>query len=200
MRVSLIVAEGKREGKVIPIAVRQFMVGRHKQCQLRAASPAVSQHHCAVLVRGDEVRVRDFDSANGTFVNDERVQGERTLHNGDCLRIGPLLFLVWIEAVQPADDRPFLPPATRPQEPADESAIGALLLEESKHSPSLSILGLGEDGNDGSTIMKNRSSSPGTPGKHKPSRPGARSAPAASPLTLDAVRKMLDHYKRRPRS
>ena len=96
MELNLIVAEGKHECKVIPIPGKQFVIGRHQKCQLRPASESVSKHHCAILTHGSRVLVRDFESSNGTFVNGERVRGDRELRNEDCLEVGPLVFLVWL--------------------------------------------------------------------------------------------------------
>jgi len=62
MKLNLIVAKGKRKGKIIPVAVPQFVIGRHKECHLKANGSTISQHHCAVLVRDGKVFIRDFDS------------------------------------------------------------------------------------------------------------------------------------------
>ena len=59
----------------------------------------ISKRHCAVLVKNEQVFLRDFDSTNGTFVNDQQVKGEVPLNNGDVLKVGPLSFKVVIEGV-----------------------------------------------------------------------------------------------------
>src|SRR6516225_4172946 len=80
MKLRLVVnSPGKGEGKVIPITLSQFLIGRDPQCHLRPASALISKRHCAVLVRGEQAFVRDFDSTNGTSVNDESVIGEKEL-------------------------------------------------------------------------------------------------------------------------
>jgi len=49
--------------------------------------PAASRRHCTVSKEGGVVRFDDLGSSNGTYLNDERVEGgEMTV--GDCLRIG----------------------------------------------------------------------------------------------------------------
>jgi pSer/pThr/pTyr-binding forkhead associated (FHA) protein len=93
MKLSLIVlTPGKTQGKAIAISLSQFLIGRDPHCQLRPASPMISNRHCALLTRGGKVFVRDFESTNGTFVNQERVRGEKALKHGDHLRLGPLSF------------------------------------------------------------------------------------------------------------
>src|SRR5262249_30682754 len=112
MKLSLVVlTPGKGEGKVIPITLPQFLIGRDPQCHLRPASAMISKRHCALLLKGEQAFVRDFDSTNGTFVNDEPVKGEVELHNEDKLRAGPLLFLIKLEAGVPSGATPL--PATR---------------------------------------------------------------------------------------
>jgi predicted component of type VI protein secretion system len=113
MKLSLVVlTPGPNKGKVLEIKLTQFVVGRDPQCHLRPASPMISKRHCAVLQREGKAFVRDFDSTNGTFVNNEQVKGEIELHNGDQLKIGPLMFTVLLEASTPVN-RPTPPPPTR---------------------------------------------------------------------------------------
>ena len=114
MKLSLVVqTPGPNQGKVLEIKLSQFVVGRDPQCQLRPASPMISKRHCAVLQREGKAFLRDFDSTNGTFVNDEPVKGEIELHHGDHLKMGPLIFEVRIEATAPVN-RPTPPPPTKP--------------------------------------------------------------------------------------
>ena len=70
MKVSLVVASGAHEGKVIQITGPQFLIGRNPQCHLRPASQAISKNHCGVLVRDGKVYVKDFGSTNGTICHD----------------------------------------------------------------------------------------------------------------------------------
>jgi predicted component of type VI protein secretion system len=113
MKLSLVVlTPGPNQGKVLEIKLTQFVVGRDTQCHLRPASPMISKRHCAILQRESKAFVRDFDSTNGTFVNNEQIKGEIELHNGDQLKIGPLLFTVLLESSTPVN-RPTPPPPTR---------------------------------------------------------------------------------------
>jgi pSer/pThr/pTyr-binding forkhead associated (FHA) protein len=131
MKLSLVVlSQGKLEGKAIPITLSQFLIGRDPQCHLRPASPLISKRHCAVLVKGGKVFLRDFGSTNGTFVNDEPVKAERQLNNDDLLKVGPLLFRVHVELPAAVDKPTPLPPqAQQPAETAgDDDSIAAMLL------------------------------------------------------------------------
>src|ERR1700681_4069558 len=98
MKLSLVVkTPGKGEGKMVPIAVPTFLIGRDAACNLRPASAMISKRHCALQIRENKVFIRDFDSTNGTFVNDQPVKGEVELKNQDQLKVGPLAFQVNIE-------------------------------------------------------------------------------------------------------
>jgi pSer/pThr/pTyr-binding forkhead associated (FHA) protein len=72
------------------------------------------------------VLLRDFESTNGTFVNDEQIKGEVPLKDGDVLRLGPLSFKVVIEGM-PAPSKPTPPPKPKGAEVSDEDAAAALL-------------------------------------------------------------------------
>jgi len=125
MKVSLVVASGVHQGKVIPIIGQQFLVGRDAQCQLRPASQAISKRHCGVILRDGKVYVRDFGSTNGTSVNDELIRdAEVAVEDGASLKIGPLDFTVRVERVPaPADGAPL--PANTPESAAALAAVNA---------------------------------------------------------------------------
>ena len=81
MKLSLVVkAAGTQEGKVLPITLSQFVIGRDPQCHLRPASPMISKRHCALVQRDGKAFIQDFGSTNGTSVNDQPVKDEIELH------------------------------------------------------------------------------------------------------------------------
>jgi predicted component of type VI protein secretion system len=113
MKLSLVVlTEGKQRGKVLNITLAQFLIGRDPQCHLRPASPMISKRHCSLIQRDGKAFIRDFDSTNGTLVNDQPVKGEIELHHDDQLKVGPLLFSVRLEASPPVN-RPTPAPPTK---------------------------------------------------------------------------------------
>src|SRR5215467_14552615 len=124
MKLSLVVlTAGNQQGKALDVKLAQFVIGRDPQCHLRPASPMISKRHCALLQRDNKVFVRDFESSKGTFVNEEPVKGEVELHDGDRLKMGPLLLEVKIEVAAPVN-RPVVSrkPATKPAAKANTSA------------------------------------------------------------------------------
>lgn len=92
MELKLKVLEGKHAGEELPVPGNKFFIGRAEDCQLRPGSDMISRHHCVLVIDEGYVAVRDLGSKNGTFVNGERIVGERLLHNADQLKVGPLAF------------------------------------------------------------------------------------------------------------
>jgi pSer/pThr/pTyr-binding forkhead associated (FHA) protein len=97
MEAKLVVRTGKRPGQEVPVRGPTFLIGREEGCHLRPQSPEVGPRHCEILVGEALLAVRDLGSQAGTFVNGQRVAGQRELRGGDLLRIGPLLFEVKID-------------------------------------------------------------------------------------------------------
>ena len=48
----------------------------------------MSSHHARLEVRPEGVWLVDFDSTNGSFVNGQRVTGERSVRKGDRVQVG----------------------------------------------------------------------------------------------------------------
>lgn len=86
----------------IPLPIPVFVIGRDPKCQLRPGSDLISKQHAAILQRPNGVFVRDLKSTNGTFINNDRIQGDVEVKDGDQLRVGPLVFAFKIDASQAA--------------------------------------------------------------------------------------------------
>jgi serine/threonine-protein kinase len=69
------------------LAAGDVMVGRDRTCSIVLSHPAVSRKHARITMSGAQVMLEDLKSANGTYVNNTRV--ERTkLKAGDVVRFG----------------------------------------------------------------------------------------------------------------
>jgi len=222
MKLSLVVlTTGKQEGKLLPIGLPQFLIGRDPQCHLRPASAAISKRHCAVIQRDGKVFVRDFDSTNGTFVNDQQIKGEVEVHHDDRLRVGPLSFTVQIEASAPVN-KPTPPPSTKKpgqgdsakapaadkapaasaKEPAPSSSggsadedIAAMLLSLKDDDGTSTVLGSGEIP-EGSTVEMSLPQELGPDGQPKAEE---KPKPAGPANTSNVAKAILEKYMRRPR-
>ena len=111
MKAQLVVVQGKPEGKMIPLAIPQFKIGRGEGCQLRPNNDQVSREHSLFEVTSDAVFVQDLGSRNGTDVNGKKLSPHDPyrLKNGDLVKIGPLTFAVSIEGVPAAATAPVGP-------------------------------------------------------------------------------------------
>ncbi len=94
MDIKLVVTEGKLAGQEIPVSKDDFFIGKSPKCHLRPGGSQVGEKHCVIRKREGSASVKDFGTPGGTFVNDQRVEGEQPLKNGDKLRIGSLIFEV----------------------------------------------------------------------------------------------------------
>jgi predicted component of type VI protein secretion system len=94
MQKSLIAVGGTNHGKVVPVIVNEFRIGRDAMCHLRPASTDISRLHCAIVTHPDgRVFVRDYGGNNGTLINQRfLIGGEYEMKDGDLLEIGPLVF------------------------------------------------------------------------------------------------------------
>jgi adenylate cyclase len=63
-------------------------LGRHPSNTIQLLDKIVSKEHCIVERRGSIYVLRDLGSLNGTYVNGERVNGERDLKHGDDIALG----------------------------------------------------------------------------------------------------------------
>jgi pSer/pThr/pTyr-binding forkhead associated (FHA) protein len=96
MDVKLIMFKRDGRRKDFRIQKQSTVVGRGEDCSLRIPLLSVSRRHCELLLSEDELRVRDLASSNGTYINSRRVN-EATLHAGDRLAVGPVVFTLQID-------------------------------------------------------------------------------------------------------
>ncbi|MDX2198482.1 MAG: FHA domain-containing protein [Phycisphaerae bacterium] len=99
MQVNLVMFKDE-ERRDFAVQGDRTVIGRKLDCDLRIPTGDVSREHCEVLSNGSGLRVRDLESANGTYVNGKRVT-ESPLKAGDKLSVGPVVFVVQVDG-QPA--------------------------------------------------------------------------------------------------
>jgi pSer/pThr/pTyr-binding forkhead associated (FHA) protein len=68
-------------------------IGRSSGAEFMIDAALVSRLHCQLTSGATELRVKDLDSTNGTFVNGARVT-EAALNDGDRLGVGRVEFVV----------------------------------------------------------------------------------------------------------
>jgi len=135
VQLSLVVLNGKHAGRTIRVKESEFSIGRESDCDLRPKSKRISRRHCIILVEPQRVVVRDLDSRNGTFVNGEKIEAERSLNNRDRLAIGQMKLEVQLTADatattgSPPPAAESQPTVEAPAETASISGIAFSILE-----------------------------------------------------------------------
>jgi uncharacterized RDD family membrane protein YckC len=66
----------------------ELVIGRDPGCELVLDDATVSRSHALLSVDAERVTLQDLESSNGSFVNGQRLHGERELTAGDRLRLG----------------------------------------------------------------------------------------------------------------
>ncbi|MEB3339673.1 protein kinase [Okeania sp.] len=117
-QVKLTIIEGTLIGKEFIFKERTIcIIGRHKDCNLRLPSDeehrTISRYHCILYVNLPDIRIRDFGSKNGTYINGKKI-GQRqpnhtpeadpkiqfpeyNLKSGDKIQLGTIVFELSIE-------------------------------------------------------------------------------------------------------
>jgi predicted component of type VI protein secretion system len=85
----LVIQSAEQKGRAYELKVDKTTVGRVDDNTFQIADASVSSHHCEILLRGTEVIIRDLNSTNGTFINEEKIS-ESVLKPGQKLRLGQI--------------------------------------------------------------------------------------------------------------
>ena len=64
------------------------VLGRGDRAEIRLDDPFASSRHAQILRQGGAMVLEDLGSTNGTYLNEELLDGPSTLHPGDRVRIG----------------------------------------------------------------------------------------------------------------
>ena len=83
----VIVARGPNAGSTYLVESEPVSVGRHPESTIFLDDITVSRRHSVIEREGDDFRLKDVGSLNGTYVNHERVD-HTVLKNGDEIQVG----------------------------------------------------------------------------------------------------------------
>lgn len=76
-------------GRSYELKVEKTTVGRVSDNAFEIPEASVSSHHAEIILRGNDVVIRDLGSTNGTFINGEKIT-EAVLKPGQTLRFGTI--------------------------------------------------------------------------------------------------------------
>jgi hypothetical protein len=81
------IVEGDDAGRQTPLE-GSIEIGRDDSTGLALDDEQASRRHARVTAQGDTATVEDLGSTNGTYLNGQPIEGQRTLRPGDRLRVG----------------------------------------------------------------------------------------------------------------
>jgi pSer/pThr/pTyr-binding forkhead associated (FHA) protein len=73
---------------------RAVIIGRSPDCDLSISDTYLSSRHARVANDSGDLSIEDLGSTNGTYVNQELVDGRVHLERGDIVQVGGILFEV----------------------------------------------------------------------------------------------------------
>jgi pSer/pThr/pTyr-binding forkhead associated (FHA) protein len=85
--------------------INQLMMGRSEGNDVVLAESGVSRHHARVFINGDELWIEDLGSANGTFVDGERITSRVCLNDGAQISIGDCEIVVHLKKTAARDEK-----------------------------------------------------------------------------------------------
>lgn len=84
----LVVISGKPLGKSFFLTKETMILGRDLQVDLSIGETSISRKHTEFTLTPEGVTAKDLGSTNGTFVNDQKIDGTKILRDGDLIRCG----------------------------------------------------------------------------------------------------------------
>lgn len=82
------IVNGPYRGREKTLGEKSLTIGRDAEAGIQILDRSASRFHAEIFPVGGMYFVRDLDSKNGTYVNDERLGDEELLREGDVIKIG----------------------------------------------------------------------------------------------------------------
>ena len=96
---SLVVRTGREAGGAVILGEGQLVsLGREAGNTLVLSDPRVSSRHALVTRNGDNIRIEDLGSANGTLVNGAQIGGSATARDGAEIQVGETIMVFYKDA------------------------------------------------------------------------------------------------------
>ena len=149
MAVNLIIFSKSGRRKDITLDDGVTIVGRRPDCDIRIPLLYVSRKHCRFIRKEDQTVVQDLGSANGTFLNSERIM-EAVVSPGDKVGVGSVTFTIQIDGEPSEIGQTAVPTtagkkATRDMEQASPAQAGISETDTSEQLPSFDGSGSHEE-------------------------------------------------------
>lgn len=93
-----IVTDGPIAGSKYLLGAGKSTIGRHPESSIFFDDITVSRRHAEVTLSGNEVKVTDVGSLNGTYLNQRQIDSSQQLVPGDVLQIGKFKLVYFQES------------------------------------------------------------------------------------------------------
>ena len=90
--------DGEEQATRFVVSPSGLKIGRTAPADIIVAGSGVSRAHCLIELAGEQVRVTDLNSTNGTFIDNKRIERSEILTVGSVLRVGNVSFEYEIRA------------------------------------------------------------------------------------------------------
>lgn len=98
--VGFLVSRGPKAGSRYVLDVGTTTLGRHPESTMFFDDITVSRRHAEVNFDGATTTVRDVGSLNGTYLNQQQLDGDAEIAEGDVLQIGKFKLLFFHGAAE----------------------------------------------------------------------------------------------------
>ena len=102
MNMGQLVEQGT--GEVFLLGFEPVSIGRHEDNTIILPDAQISRHHAEIVMQGGRWLLADLGSANGSYVNGQRIAGPHVLNHGDLIRLGKTQFQVEVAEALAAQD------------------------------------------------------------------------------------------------
>ncbi|MGA2247850.1 MAG: FHA domain-containing protein [Verrucomicrobiota bacterium] len=113
----LVILNQGMTGRTFELNTERTTVGRVEDNAFQITDGSVSSHHAEIILRGSDIVIRDLNSTNGTFINNEMVT-ERVLQPGQTLKFGQVELKI-------DDGKPVTAPPPAPVVPGASAPVPA---------------------------------------------------------------------------
>lgn len=103
-----------QEFKITAASGSEVIIGRNAQCDITFPGTHLSRQHASILVQDDHLILTDLKSANGTFVNEQRVKEPTQVRAGDRVRFDVYSFRIFGVGLEVVTNQASRPRATDP--------------------------------------------------------------------------------------
>ena len=82
--------DGAAVADIYPLVRPHTLIGRAKKCEISLPDPFISSKHARLDKQKNSFYIEDLGSANGTYLNEMKLEGRAELQDGDRISIGKI--------------------------------------------------------------------------------------------------------------